>query len=233
MLAFTAIFAACSEEKDAPKPTPDKPTTTLEEATVINVPLDGEANDQGPGKINGIVSGALPAEDRHGNSNGALHFDGINDYVDLGTTIKTDSISTISVWAKFDSLSADMRDMELVSKSSYRQGMEIVIYKGKLQFYLVGVDDNNNIGVQVTSLETNKWYHIVAIYDRTAAKMEFYLDDKLIASDNAPVSITKIDPLMLGNWDYQETRYFAGYLDDLKLFNRPVTKAEVDSLYNE
>lgn len=239
LFAFVLLIAACSEEEDnEPKPNEpaaEEPTTptTLEEAVVLQVPLnEGKANDEGPSSISGEIHGAVPAEDRDGNSNSALYFDGVDDYVDLGTTIDTDDISTISLWAKFDTLSTDI-DMELISKSSYRQGMEVLVYRGNLSFYLVGVEDNNNIGVPVTSLDTAKWYHIAAIYDREAAQMKLYINGELKASDRAPASITKIDRLLLGNWNYAEMpRFFQGYLDDVRLYNRPLTEEEIAEIYN-
>lgn len=232
LFSWAIFVAACSEDDNAPKPDQEEPTTTLEESIVTDIPLDGNATDQGPHKIKGVVNGAVPAEDRNGNSSGALYFDGVDDYIDLGTTINTEDISTITFWAKFDTLYSTMPDMELVSKSSYRQGMEVVIYRDRLAFYLVGVEDNNNIGIPVTSLKANKWYHITAIYDRAAAQMKLYLNGELQISDRAPASITKIDRLMLGNWNYEEEpRFFQGHLDDIKLYNRPLTDEEVAKIY--
>ncbi len=231
-ISAVALFAACgSEDEQAPKPA--KPVTTLEEALIARIPLNGDATGTGPAGVQGSVNGATPVAGRDGKAGSALSFDGVDDLVDLGTKVDTDDISTISLWANFDSLNSAMPDMELISKSSYQQGMEIVIYRGSLKFFLVGVEDNNNIGVAITSLKQKQWYHIAAVYDRAAAQMHLYLNGELVVTGRAPAEITKVERMFLGTWNYpEEPRHFKGMLDDVSLYNRPLTEQEIKGLYN-
>ncbi len=225
------LITACGSDEEAPKPV--QPATTLQEALIARIPLNGDATGTGPAGVQGTINGATPVEGRNGQAGSALSFNGTGDFVDLGTKVNTDNISTISLWANFDSLSSTMPDMELISKSSYQQGIEVVLYRGSLKFFLVGVDDNNNIGVPVTSLNQKQWYHIAAIYDRAASQMHLYLNGELVASGRAPAEITKVDRLFLGTWNYpQEPRYFKGKLDDVSLYNRPLTEQEIKEIYN-
>ncbi len=228
---FTILSTACAKKDEVVPKKPVANNTT--EIVMLSSSLDGNA-DSGNKVPNGVVSGATPTNDRNEEADRALYFNGVDNYVDFGSSISTDSVSTIAIWAKFDTLGNAMPSMELVSKSSYRQGMELVLYNGKLSFYLVGESDNNNVGISISKLKTNKWYHIVAVYDRQAEEMKLYMDGILKSSERAPLDVTKIDRLMLGNWDYtEESRFFKGALDDLIIYNKPLNDEEILSLYEK
>ena len=50
-------------------------------------PFNGNANDESGNGNNGTVNGANLTADRFGNVNKAYSFDGIDDFIDLGTSI--------------------------------------------------------------------------------------------------------------------------------------------------
>ncbi|MHC4761390.1 MAG: hypothetical protein ACYS9H_08630, partial [Planctomycetota bacterium] len=62
--------------------------------TTKAIDASGNGND-------GIVSNALPAEDRFGNTQGAYLFKGLNEYIDMGDIeIVTGNTMSVSAWFK-------------------------------------------------------------------------------------------------------------------------------------
>lgn len=228
-LAVAIMLAACSKDED-----PVLGLKTVENGLISYYPLDSDASDQGPNKINGIVEGAVSAHDRKGNAKGAVYFDGTDDYVKIGNNFKTSDMQTIAFWVKFNDLKEGMRSMELISKSSQRQGIEVLLHEDKLQFFIMGAERSNNVSIPISELNTEDWFFITAINDIKEGQMRIFLNGELKHASWAPANITEIENLLFGNWNYEETpRFFNGYLDDVKIFNRPLTEIEVADFFNQ
>ena len=75
-----------------------------EHAPILNMPLDNSSAEDISGNENhGIKHGALVvAEDRHGNPDGAMHFDGDKDFIVVPRSESYDIQNeyTISFWVK-------------------------------------------------------------------------------------------------------------------------------------
>ena len=69
-------------------------------------PFNGNANDYSGNSNHGIVHGATFVQDHNGNPNSALYFDGIDDYVDLGTStiLKPENNISIVMIFNFDNI---------------------------------------------------------------------------------------------------------------------------------
>ncbi|MFM7079839.1 MAG: hypothetical protein ACKOYC_08625, partial [Bacteroidota bacterium] len=67
-------------------------------------PFNGNANDESGNGNNGVVmNGVALASDRFGNANKAYSFDGIDDYINLGSYILNNpQVYTIDLWVKFE-----------------------------------------------------------------------------------------------------------------------------------
>ena len=121
---------------------------------------------------------------------------------------------------------------------------EIRIYGGKVQFY----HKNNCLRMETAStvselgITTNTWHHVAVVIDRSTAvetsvpttqqSCKIYVDGL-----EAPVIVTSVntssmvvayfgEPLWIGAGE----REFDGLLDDVRLFNRPLTPLEVSIL---
>ncbi len=61
--------------------------------------FDGNANNAHSASFNGTVSGSILTTDRFGNANSAYQFDGIDDYINLGTSILNGATnSSVACW---------------------------------------------------------------------------------------------------------------------------------------
>ena len=72
----------------------------LEDGLVAWYPFDGNASDMSGNGNHGTVNGATLGVDRHGQSNRAYSFDGVNDFIDCGNgpSLQINDAITISVW---------------------------------------------------------------------------------------------------------------------------------------
>lgn len=230
-LAVATVLVACSKDED---PAPVTGLKELASGLVSYYPLDNNASDQGPNGINGIMEGPVSAYDRKGNAKGAVYFDGTDDYVKLGNIFKINDLRTLAFWVKFKELKEGMSSMELISKSSQRQGIEVLLHENKLQFFIMGEERSNSINIPISALNTEDWFFVTAVYDYQEGTMKLFLNGELKAASWAPSSVTEVENLLLGNWSYESTpRFFNGYLDDVKIFNRPLTETEVAELFNQ
>lgn len=203
-----------------------------ENGLVSYYPLNSNGSDQGPNSINAIVEGTEAAYDRKGNANGAIYFDGTDDFIKVENFFKVSEMQTIAFWVRFKELKEGMSSMELISKSSQREGIEVVLHEDKLQFFIMGEERSNNIGIPISRFNTEDWYFVTAIYDSQGATMKLFLNGELEQASSAPTSVTEVNNLLFGNWNYEKApRFFKGYLDDVKIYNRPLTEEEVKDLY--
>jgi len=78
-------------------------TVIPQNGLVAFYPFDDNADDESGFGHNGIVYGAIPVADRHGNPNSAYSFDGVDDYIEMLTNNLNFPLGTsfsISLWVK-------------------------------------------------------------------------------------------------------------------------------------
>ena len=200
--------------------------------------FNGDAKDVSISQANGAVFGAKLVKDRFGNPNRAYGFDGVNDYIWIGNTVRPSNIS-VSVWFISNSTNPTMsviRDR----LNAYGFFLNATSSNGDIMpfhnycFY-------SNTGVYNHPIQTNctdsVWHHAVMTYDGYTLKT--YIDDKLAASSSGmwsyPVYYPSISNggLAFGRDGDSDGHYFKGALDDIKIYNRALNKSEVDALYND
>jgi hypothetical protein len=80
------------------------------EGLVAHYTFNGNANDDSGNGNNGVLHGVTPTADRHGNADGAYHFDGTSAYIEV---VDSDSLRevgqtvTLSAWVKPEALTSE------------------------------------------------------------------------------------------------------------------------------
>ncbi len=205
---------------------------------------NGTAEDE-VGLNDGTVNGASLTNDRFGNSNMAYEFDGISDYINLGSsaTIKP-SIGSISLWAKVIAPSNSgigyPYNPIFVSKNgnteSFFEGC--ALYYNKNTGNLVAVASEPTTYTEIYNISNNPavlgdWTHYVITYDDDSLKLYInnVLDFKIPKGFQSVFGNT--DPVLLGaSNDAVNNRYFNGAIDDIQIFDRVLTANEVALLFN-
>jgi len=205
---------------------------------------NGNTNDE-VGLNNAKAYGVSLTEDRFGNPDKAYYFHGSSEsYLNLGTSpVLKPEQGTISLWANIHVLIALGKgvDTNPIIATNSHEGEDCN------QSYFIGFDINTRKmnGSSVNSCEDaatvytqknislGRWYHIALTYDDTA--LSLYLDGKLQykIKKKFKTRFLKGSPILIGNIkDKKNVRFFLGSIDDIQIYNKPLTESEVIDLYN-
>jgi hypothetical protein len=106
-----------------------------------------------------------------------------------------------------------------------------------LRFYIE--DESGNFAFVGTNINYNQWYHVAATWDGESGIMKLYINGQL-----ASQTVTAVRPfgdlipedspgVGIGNLnDGQNNFPFTGDIDEISLYNRALTAAEVQAIYN-
>ena len=183
---------------------------------------------------NGTLKGGLDfANDSvTGKYDSALSFDGVDDYIALGTgPALTGTLDfSISAWVKTTASGVIIQQ---------RDG-SVGGYNGQ---YIVRVNSDGtagfvvyNDGYQLNFASTQKvndgnWHHIVAV--RQGNDGYIYVDAGTPATDSGPVkSLNGNLAVSIGADTRHSTNYFDGVIDEVKIYNHALTSQRVADIYN-
>jgi hypothetical protein len=214
-------------------------------------PFNGNANDESGNGNHGTVNGATLAADRFGNPAKAYSFDG-NSKINLGRLSIIDTLDSnrnisYSLWFLADSIQSSFAKMPLISKRQTYWGTA-----GFSQSYFTlhgGGQDNRRNGKNICTgfidahfyssqlleggvTNDNRWHCLIATKSGNAYKM--YFDGTLFDSILDNSVLFSIDDMIIGFqgvWGFENEKWYKGHLDDIAIYNRALTAAEVQQLY--
>lgn len=245
VLAPAEVKGYCGTCNSAPPPPSDCDTSGL----VLCMSMDGNANDSTKYAHHGIVRGATPTANRFGINNSAYSFNGISNYISLGNkSLLKPNKATISMWVKPNS----------ISTSGYGYQLNPLFVTGNTnspgnmcEAYFMGISTNGNTkfhssswnpspsvssgGFANQSFSLNAWHHMTTTFDNDSLKI--YINGVLDKSfyKGFATNYSTIDSIIIaysGN-NTNNQRWFNGSIDDIKMFNRVLTAAEVQNLYSK
>jgi hypothetical protein len=195
----------------------------------------GPVDKNGYGQA-GIVDGAVLIEDRHGNENAAYSFDGIKAtiLVKINQIPALQDAQSISWWYFIDSLPVFSDDwgagnMIAMVDTATEIGIQFG-FRGPA-YQSLGLDAWNWGGG--TLLESQPpaakvWHHCVYTFDGNLHRL--FIDGQLKAQSTVKTQRGIPTLLMFGNYPSGD-QYFAGRLDDIRIYNRVIRIAEIKQLY--
>jgi hypothetical protein len=196
--------------------------------------------DEGQGTIaydsvgtnDGFVQGATWTT---GQINGALSFDGLNDYVDMADTIKNylETSYTVSLWIKADTL---ISNKAILGYRHSTDGNPVLFQIGH-NYEDVGIDVRDNSlnlasATYANALTTNTWYHVAGV--RNANTVNIYVNGVSGIPDSATFGAITPDNLKIGAFQFggnPPSNHFNGAIDDVMIFNRALSAQEIQQLY--
>lgn len=164
--------------------------------------------------------------------NSVMNFDGVNDYVDLGSTVGT-GIRTIEMWFKPNvAINSNVNNFKALiardNSTSNANEFNISFFPsfatpsseaGSIRFTLY---DNwgaiNSVFSNSKSWNPNQWYHVAAVVHPTMGMM-LYIDGIKQNSNNTYSTAVNSHSAStnVGSWGNTSNRYFNGAIDDLRL----------------
>ena len=205
-----------------------------------------EATGRSRGRLVGFASSPGWVSGADAFAGGALRLDGRDDYVRIPPNESLDigaNAVSLSLWVKLSVLPS-----RLPGDYSFIYGSDLASYslyldrnRGELQFRVT--DANGHFaspGIPEAALQTDVWHHVAGVYDGAAApgvgQVSIYLDGQLqdthVGDDASPgLGLTQaVLPgqfAALGRRGDQDEFYFSGILDDVALWRRALSPAEI------
>lgn len=154
----------------------------------------------------------------------ALAFDGLADYVDCGNRPSLDfhASSTVEAWVY--PASPPSGEVGVVGKgyTSYL----LSLYNNGFCYWYVSAGGNNTRA----PLLIGSWHHMVGTFDGKTLKL--YLDGKLAGEMASQASIVASGGnLLLGRGPEGEAGFFHGLLDEISIYDRALSEAEVQARF--
>jgi hypothetical protein len=194
------------------------------------------ATDSSPNGITGTLSGATwTTAGQYGN---ALSFNGTTSYVNLGTPAALSGTGSMT-WAAWVYATANPGDDgQIIAKGSGNNGWEFKTSPDTgPHTFAIGIRGSSGGFVQRFSSTTrslNTWYHVAAVYNATARTLDIYVNGVLnngVLSGNVPAGRT-VPNVAVNIGRRSGGFYFNGVIDDLRVYSRALTPAEIQTVKN-
>jgi uncharacterized delta-60 repeat protein len=208
------------------------PTTNIPGRLVACYNLNNNVNDA-INQLNGQLVNVQAAIGRNGVTNTALQFRGTGDsYVSLANSalLRPDTLS-VSLWANVDNASTTQYlYFQRNNSISNFEAFSFTIFLGKFRLShfpnTVPIDALNTI-------QTGRWYHLAGI--TRGDSIFFYIDGVLqgAAKSNGPTDYMADQAPVLGGTNTTHVRPYIGRLDNLRIYSRAITAAEVRQLFQQ
>jgi hypothetical protein len=172
----------------------------------------------------------------------ALKFDGVDDYVDFGDILNLAGKSlTISAWIRVDKLPPPGYTYPFVARrqdsGSYNADYLVEVRSdGGICFTYAKAGTYNWYGACTGGgiVAAGQWYHVVATFDSSTTTARIYVNAVQRASQATGQQLTSNSGAVFRlayTWYTGNNKYYNGVLDEIAVFDRALTDAEVSALY--
>lgn len=187
-------------------------------------PFNGNANDESGNGLNGTVYSAVLTNDRFGYPNAAYSFDGVNDYI-VTNRVGLNSFS-FSAWYYLD---INTHYSPIID--AYNANWEFLVEYLNPTF--VRWVTSPTVYVELFSNATttiSNWHHLACTYNQGTVKI--YHDGVLAQTFNNVTFPVNNGNYYFGRSASGTSQYLDGKLDDIGMWDRPLTPEEIDLIYN-
>lgn len=170
---------------------------------------------------------------------GSYQFDGTNDYLNLGTDASLAPTElTIALWVKTTTTTHNTDvyvDKQRSVGSAYMLSLAGVEASGgqagKIEFAFYSTGPNWVKVFGASTINNGAWRHVAVTYSNTTARI--YMDGALDASGtmSGGLPYNGTHACKIGQYGYGAAGYPAATLDEVLMYNRPLTATEIYGVY--
>ncbi|MQM25019.1 LamG-like jellyroll fold domain-containing protein [Glycomyces albidus] len=166
-----------------------------------------------------------------------LTFDGNDQAVTTAPVVATNSSYTVSAWVRIHQTDVDYT---IASQDGIVNSAFMLKYDGESHTFLMVASnqDSNSSGLLAVSAgseitaEAGVWYHVTGVFSYGSQQLQLYVNGQL--QNTAPFSdewnATGAFALGRDLWQGRKATYYAGDVDDVKVWNRAVPAGEIQRL---
>lgn len=165
----------------------------------------------------------------------AAEFDGSNDRIELGTWDVTGDKITVCGWVYVHTTPSDPRVISKGDNTSLQQFCLLVNGNDTVGFRIVG--PNNTTGDRTIlntsqTLNMNQWYFLAGVYD--GSEMRVYIDaiEKNSVAKSGNIAAPGTNVWIGGQATSATSRPFDGLIEDVRVYSRALSDAELTTIYN-
>lgn len=225
--------------------------TNLTSGLAAHYPFNGNANDISGNNNNPVFNNTVFTADRFGNPGSAVHFNGVNNYIQIpnNPSINFTNTITLSVWVRPTGFYYDIcHASSILNKGTadYYPGNYALRYddalftegkgcsgdrlKDSLHMNFRGT--GTPVKVYAPFIERNKWYHVVYTNDGTTSAL--YVDCVLKYALPFKETFINNDDLFIGRTNDDFFSFWLNAdIDDLRIYGRALSKTAIEALCAE
>ncbi|MFE3021513.1 LamG-like jellyroll fold domain-containing protein [Streptomyces sp. NPDC059256] len=200
-------------------------------------------------ELNGVPE-VLPAEFRGGVTKGAtgvvgqaLELNGTTGYATTERPMLNNQRSyTVSAWARLPKTKPDHAAVVTMQAGVHKPGFELYYSHTFDRWGIRAFTTDDPDASQVQALQPSgstarggEWAHLVGVHDSVTNELTFYLNGKRAGSTTLVADWYAGGPVQIGAGQYggQPGSFFPGRIDDVRLYDRPVSAGEVQQMFKQ
>ena len=222
------------EVADGTNPNDVNSYNNLSKNLVAYYPFNGNANDESGNGNHGAVNGVTIGEDRHSRSHSSYLFNGTS-FIRIANSeslsLGTKDVS-VSAWIKTSSRPSAYIYSD--DSDNHRPGFELTL-TGSVAYYEMSSSAQGwSYGDGAKNIANNAWHHVIVTFKR-GGLVSLYVDGVLDVSEELNPLITSVSNSVDSRIGMSPDGYhgFVGNIDDLRIYSRALSAAEVAQLYGQ
>jgi prepilin-type N-terminal cleavage/methylation domain-containing protein len=191
--------------------------------------FNGNSNDSSGKGFNGTNYSVTATIGQNGQANSAYSFNGSSSYITLPNTaaITGNNPYTLSAWIQLNDLTTHHG---ILGWGSWGTSNTVTAFRTQNESGIIGLRVywwGNDLAGSAPFIADGNWHLALTEYDGSTRKI--FVDGVMVSSDNTSNNNAIANDVAIGRTDGVE--YFAGSIDDVRIYNRALSNAEIQSLY--
>ncbi|MFF7160709.1 LamG-like jellyroll fold domain-containing protein [Streptomyces sp. NPDC008086] len=215
-------------------------------------PLDEQATDSA-GTPTTILTGAAEVASatfsggvtpgQTGTAGKALTLDGNDDYASTGRPLLNNQRSfAVSAWAKLPKTKPDHAAVVVTQAGTHRPGLELYYSKTYDRWAVNQYSADTSTATPIRAMQADgqtaygdTWTHLVGVHDTVANKLTLYVNGVKAGETDLQAGWYAGGAVQIGagSYDGAPGSFFGGQIDEVSLFDRPVSADEVRQMFRQ
>ena len=195
-------------------------------------PFDGDLDDAA-GDSHGEGMGSDEIAYGSGKFGDGIDLDGVDQFVQTPAEneelfdFQDDTGFSISAWFSVNEFSKSWQ--ALIAKGESNRWR---IHRRGGETQLTGNGGNADVPGGTGDITDGELHHIVLVSDPENGEVRLYSDGELVSSGGAPAIQSNENPMMIGENPDARNRTWSGIIDDVGIWDRPITEDEIATIWN-